>query len=161
MAIFEEEFKLNVPYDEVWRFFCDFPAPVLCLPQLEDLMEVGTHRYRGTLGLHIGLFHFKFRGHLQIAQIEPEHGRVVIRGSAEDPRFGATIKGVAYTQTHPLGIDRSLVTLAVHTDFAGIIGTFGMRLLKPKAGQIVAAYADLVTAAIVERRLSAPQTKSA
>ncbi len=150
--IFEEHFYLNYPVEEAWRFFTDFPGPIMVLPGVTQVDETSPRQYTGAIQVHIGPFNFLFRGDMNIVKIEPKTRQVVLSGSAHDHNLGSHFKAVAYTQTQPVGADRCRVNLEVQVGMGGVMGKLGVWLLKPKAHSIVQHYAELVSRELATRR---------
>lgn len=150
--IFKEEFVLEVPHQEAWRFLSNFPGPIQILPGLTSLKQVGPNSYVGAIQVRIGLFTFNFQGDMNITLVDSDTCRVNISGGAHDHQLGGHFKAIARTQTLPLGCNRSKVLLEVEVGLGGIMGKLGMFVLKPFARQITHRYSELTQREILCRR---------
>lgn len=150
--LFREEFYLNVPVHEAWNFFTDFPSPILVIPGASEVQEVKPNCYTGVAVVHIGPFAFKFRGNMNVTRIDNARQEVDLEGGAADNLIGGHFKAKAKTRTTAAGANRTRVTIEVEVGLGGMLGKFGLFILRPKARSVVQHYAELVTTEIVRRR---------
>lgn len=155
--IIHEEFYLDIPHAEAWKFFSDFPSPLAVMPGKVELTPLGDNKYRGGVRVHIGPFVFTFHGILGITLVDPATYRVNIKGTAYDKALGAHFSALAYTQTLPHGTNGTRVILEVHVGLGGLLGKFGAFVLKPKAHNVVQQYRQAVLKEILRRRALANQ----
>lgn len=150
--IFKEEFVLEVPHQEAWRFFSNFPGPIQILPGLTSLKQVAPNSYVGAIQVRIGLLTFNFQGDLSITLIDDATYRVNICGGAHDHQLGGHFKALARTQTLQHGPNRSRVTVEVEVGLGGVMGKLGMFVLRPVAKQITHRYGELAQREILRHR---------
>jgi carbon monoxide dehydrogenase subunit G len=151
--IFHEEFILDCTHAEAWKFLSNFPSPIMVIPGVVEVTELAPHQYDGAVRVHIGPCTFVFHGHINVTLINHDTKQVNLSGWATDNVLGGHFKGRAYTQTLPLGANRSCVKISVEVDLGGILGKLGSIILRPKARQVVNDYAKLVTREIKRRRM--------
>jgi carbon monoxide dehydrogenase subunit G len=150
--IVKEEFIIDCPHADAWEFLSNFPSPILVIPGVIKVTETSPLHYLGAVKVHIGPFNFVFTGNMNITLIDHRTCRVDIDGGATDCMTGAHFKATARTQTIPLGEKRSKVTIEVEVGLGGLLGKMGWYILRPKARQVVQAYAKLVHNDIVSRK---------
>lgn len=153
---FREEFFLDVPVQQAWSFFSDFPSPILVIPGASEVKQTRPNCYSGVALVHVGPFTFTFRGNMNISRIDPVRQEVDISGGATDDLLGGHFRAKAYTRTLAAGANRTRVIIEVEAGLGGMLGKLGMFVLRPKARSVVQHYAQLVTREIKRRnRLAA------
>jgi carbon monoxide dehydrogenase subunit G len=150
--IVHEEFFLDIPHEEAWRFFSDIPSPLVALPGLVELKQYAPHRYRGGVRVHIGPFTFTFKGNIDITLVDHDNNKVNIRGFAVDNLLRSSFEAYAYTHTLPHENNTTRVKLEVHTNLSGILVKLGELILRPKAKQVIGYYREAVRKEILKRR---------
>jgi uncharacterized protein len=150
--IFKEEFYLDFPVQEAWEFFTDFPSPINVIPGAFEVKQLKPYSYTGAALVHIGPCEFCFRGNIDIIKVDTPSRQVVLRGGAADSILGGNFAATAYTQTQAVGANRTRVIVEVHVGLGGLLGKFGMFILRPKARNVVQEYAKLVSAELLRRR---------
>jgi carbon monoxide dehydrogenase subunit G len=143
--IIQEEFILECPHAYAWEFLSNFPAPIEVMPGVVEVKEQAPQDYVGAAKVHIGPFTFLFTGNMKITLVDHKACKVNITGGATDGLLGAHFAAKAYTQTFPLGANRSRVTITVDVGLGGMLGKLGWWMLKPKARQVVDTYARAVS----------------
>lgn len=152
--IFREEFVVEAPHSEAWRFFSNFPDPIRVLPGLTELRQTEPYCFVGGAKVGIGPFVFHFKGNMNVILVDPQTYRVNISGGAQDQQLGGQFKAIAYTQTLPHGSDCSRVTLEVEVGLGGLLGKLGLFVLKPASHHIIQRYCQLVNAELKQRRIA-------
>jgi carbon monoxide dehydrogenase subunit G len=149
---FQEQFVLKCPQTEAWAFLSDFPRPIEVMPGVVEVVQLGPHRYQGAARVHIGPFSFLFHGQMNITLVDHRDYRVNIDGQAADKLLGGHFHAQAFTQTLAIDANRTRVTLEVVVGLGGLLGKLGQLVLRPKARQVVQAYALAVAEAIGQGR---------
>lgn len=150
--IFKEEFVLEVPQQEAWKFLSDFPGPIQILPGLTSLKQTTPNAYTGAIQVKIGLITFHFQGDMNIILVDPASYRVNLCGGAHDHQLGGHFKALARTQTLPHGPNCCRVLLEIEVGLGGLMGKLGLFVLRPFARQITHRYAELAQKEILNRR---------
>lgn len=120
----EQSFEVRAPLERVWETLVDVERVAPCLPgaEITEVGEDGT--YRGSFSVKLGPTTAAYRGELDIAELDEDARRVVMRASGQDKRGQGSAKA---TIVSTMRADGDVTRVEVETDFTitGRLARFG------------------------------------
>lgn len=133
--------SLAASADRVWEVVMDVPRAARCVPGVAAVAPLGPDRFNGSLLVQIGPVRLVLDGEIQVTARDDAGRRASLRADAKDARLGGTVRAtvdVALTERAD-GCD-----LRIESDLqiAGRIGEFGQPVIRRKADQLLAQFAQ-------------------
>jgi len=145
----EHAVRVDAPRDRVWSFLMDVPSAARLVPGVGEVREAGDGTYRGTLRVQVGPIRLDLSGDVAVTARDDERGSASLRVLATDARLGGSVRA---------NVDLTLVEregaaeVRVASDIAilGRIGELGQPVIKRKADQTMAEFAENLRRALAE-----------
>jgi uncharacterized protein len=147
MPIIEEQFEVAAPPDVVWEFLLDPSRLAPCLPGCDQLEVVDARTYRVRLAVRVGLPSTTQELRMRIVEEDPPR-RLVAEGRGEDARLGSQVDVRNTLELSPSGAGATTVRYRSEVKVLGRLGSVGDAVMKVKARELAAQFADRVRAAI-------------
>ncbi len=127
------DYSFDAPREELWEALLDPKVLAATMPGCEKLELIGENQYEGELNIKVGPVQGKFRGKIQLEQIDPPNGYTMQLDGRGAPGF---VKATARIQ---LEADGEKTRLAYDGDaqVGGRIASVGQRLLDSSAKAII------------------------
>ncbi len=127
------DYSFEAPREELWEALLDPKVLAATMPGCEKLELIGENQYEGELNIKVGPVQGKFRGKIQLEQIDPPNGYTMQLDGRGAPGF---VKATARIQ---LEADGEKTRLAYDGDaqVGGRIASVGQRLLDSSAKAII------------------------
>ncbi len=141
--IFENSIEIDVPRDKAWDFLWDVDRLISCVPGCEEAttVEAGKH-YNATMVARVGPFKVTFPIKIEVLESEPKQ-RIKARASGSDNKIGSHLKVELDVSLEEKG-SSTLVSFVASVDILGKLATLGHSIIKRKADNDVAAFAQAV-----------------
>ena len=156
-ATFHQDFSVDHPIEQVWRFFCDTAAVASCLPGASVSGDAAAGRsVNGTMRLKVGPIKAEFHGIARIDR-DPVTYSGVIEGGGRDQRSSSATRGVIHFKLVPQGSGATRIEIDVGYRLTGPLAQFSRSdLVNEIASRITSTFARTVAA-----RLSGDMADSA
>jgi aerobic carbon-monoxide dehydrogenase small subunit len=150
---FEQNFTVNHPTDQVWRFFADVPAVASCLPGASIEGDTDGRTVRGKMRVKVGPISPEFHGLAEIERNDASYSGI-IRGSGQDANSSSATRGVISYRLSDTPNGATRVDLSVGYRVTGPLAQFSRsELMKDIAARLVTVFAQNL-----EARLGGPDT---
>lgn len=149
--LIQERFQIRAPIKEVWDFLLNLKEMAPCIPGVEKVEAIDPKTYTGVLKVKVGPISARFSGKATIVEIDPSTYKTAMVIQGADNSVASSVKGkMSLTlQERPDGEVEVLVDTDI--DILGKLGQLGHGVIRPKAGAMMAEFANCVRA-----RLSVP-----
>jgi uncharacterized protein len=147
----EQSFEVRAPLERVWETLIDIERVAPCLPGAEVTEAGDDGTYRGTFSLRLGPTTAAYRGELNLAEVDDQACRVVMRASGQDKRGQGSAKATIVSTMHE---EDDLTRVDVETDFTitGRLARFGRGgMIQDISNRLLKDFAECV-----QQRIEAP-----
>jgi carbon monoxide dehydrogenase subunit G len=148
--------SVNVPADRetVWAFVTDISRVATCVPGVESVARVDGpdgERYHGVMRVSLGPVRLALEGDVRLARRDEDSREADLRVAAADAQAGGSVEADVRLRAAP---EAGGTRLHIETDarVMGRIGEFGQPIIKRKADQTMAQFAENLTRALAEVR---------
>jgi len=139
----DETFRVRAPIDQVWSFMTDPGRVAPCIPGCGDVEVVGERDYRATVKVGIGPIKTSFNVSIELTRREPPtYIAAVTRG--EEGGKASTLSAQSELRLSPVSPDETEISYASEVSVFGRLGRFGLGMMKKKAKEIGAEFAESV-----------------
>lgn len=142
--------KVKASVDKVWLAAMDLPSAARCMPGVAAVTPAGTDRYKGSLLVQVGPVRLVLDGDIAVVSRDDAARRARLTVDAKDTRLGGNIRARADVSLKPAGAG-SEITIDADLDLAGPIATFGAPVIRRKAAQLLAQFADCLARSASQR----------
>lgn len=141
--IFENSIEIDVPRDKAWDFLWDVDRLISCVPGCEEATTVEAGKlYNARMVARVGPFKVTFPIKIEVLESEPKQ-RIKARASGSDNKIGSHLKVELDVSLEDKG-NSTLVSFVASVDILGKLATLGHSIIKRKADNDVAAFAQAV-----------------
>ena len=141
--IFENSIEIDVPRDKAWDFLWDVDRLISCVPGCEEAATVEAGKlYNARMVARVGPFKVTFPIKIEVLESEPKQ-RIKARASGSDNKIGSHLKVELDVSLEEKG-SSTLVSFVASVDILGKLATLGHSIIKRKADNDVAAFAQAV-----------------
>ena len=147
MPVIEERFEVAASPEAVWAFLLDPARLAPCLPGCERLEIVDATTYRVRLTVKVGFLSTTQDLRMTIVEAEPPR-RLVADGRGEDTRLGSQVDVRSTLELSPAGTGATTVSYRSEVKVLGRLGSVGDAVMRVKARELAAQFAERVRAAI-------------
>lgn len=141
--IFENSIEIDVPRDTAWDFLWDVDRLISCVPGCEEAATVEAGKlYNARMVARVGPFKVTFPIKIEVLESEPKQ-RIKARASGSDNKIGSHLKVELDVSLEEKG-DATVVSFVASVDILGKLATLGHSIIKRKADNDVAAFAQAV-----------------
>ena len=141
--IFENSIEIDVPRDTAWDFLWDVDRLISCVPGCEEATTVKAGKdYNARMVARVGPFKVTFPIKIEVLESEPKQ-RIKARASGSDNKIGSHLKVELDVSLEEKG-NSTLVSFVASVDILGKLATLGHSIIKRKADNDVAAFAQAV-----------------
>ena len=130
--------EVGAPADDVFAALLDVERVARALPGA-DVTAAEADVYTGTIGLHVGPIRVRYDGRVELASVEREARRLVIRASGE-ARGSGRAEGVITATVRGDG-GRAVVDMSTELDVRGRVAQLGQSALAGVAQRMLAEFA--------------------
>jgi len=150
-----EQFQVQAPVDEVWRFVMDAERVAACMPgaQLDELADERT--FLGRINVKVGAITTSYHGRIRFVQVD-EQGRAVEMAAEGRETGGGTAKGVMASRLRSLGDGRTEVAVEASVEITGRIAQMGRGMIEGVSQQLFQQFV-----ACAKAQLEAPEGAAA
>lgn len=141
--IFENSIEIDVPRDAAWDFLWDVDRVISCVPGCEEASTVEAGKlYNARMVARVGPFKVTFPIRIEVLESEPKQ-RIKARASGSDNKIGSHLKVELDVSLEEKG-SSTLVSFVASVDILGKLATLGHSIIKRKADNDVASFAQAV-----------------
>lgn len=141
--IFENSIEIDVPRDAAWDFLWDVDRLISCVPGCEEASTVEAGKlYNARMVARVGPFKVTFPIKIEVLESEPKQ-RIKARASGSDNKIGSHLKVELDVSLEEKG-NSTVVSFVASVDILGKLATLGHSIIKRKADNDVASFAQAV-----------------
>ncbi len=141
--IFENSIEIDVPRDAAWDFLWDVDRLISCVPGCEEASTVEAGKlYNARMVARVGPFKVTFPIKIEVLESEPKQ-RIKARASGSDNKIGSHLKVELDVSLEEKG-SSTVVSFVASVDILGKLATLGHSIIKRKADNDVASFAQAV-----------------
>jgi carbon monoxide dehydrogenase subunit G len=133
--------KISAPAEKVWAVVMDIPAAARCVPGVAAVTPAGADRFKGSLLVQIGPVRLVLDGDISVAARDDAARRASLKADAKDSRLGGTVRATVDIALGDLS-DGCELRIDSDVQIGGRIGEFGQPVIKRKADQLLAQFAQ-------------------
>jgi carbon monoxide dehydrogenase subunit G len=150
---FAHSVSIPVGRDVVWTFVTDLARVARCVPGVESVARVDSpdERYHGVMRVSLGPVRLALEGDVSLARRDDDAREADLHVAAADAQAGGSVE--ADVRLRAMAEDGG-TKLHIETDarVMGRIGEFGQPIIKRKADQTMAQFAENLTRVLAEVR---------
>jgi len=147
--IFEGQFTLHAPIQQVWDTFMNPEILASCVPGCEKMDVIEDRTWDCVVAAKVGSISARFRFTAELVELDPpKHIRAT--GSGDEMGKAATFTMDMVADLVEITASEVQVSYRTNVHIVGRLATFGDRIMKAKAKQVQ----DQLTAALAERLAS-------
>ncbi len=141
--IFENSIEIDVSRDAAWDFLWDVDRLISCVPGCEEASTVEAGKlYNARMVARVGPFKVTFPIKIEVLESEPKQ-RIKARASGSDNKIGSHLKVELDVSLEEKG-SSTVVSFVASVDILGKLATLGHSIIKRKADNDVASFAQAV-----------------
>jgi len=142
--IFENSVEINVPREKTWEFLWNVDRFIVCVPGCEDAQTVEEgKKYKAKMVAKVGPFKVTFPIDIDVLESE-ELSHIKARASGSDNKIGSHMKVDLDVSLEDKGGEATLLSFVASVDILGKLATLGHSIIKRKAEQDMAKFAQAV-----------------
>jgi carbon monoxide dehydrogenase subunit G len=148
---------ITVPADGelVWAFITDIPRVAPCVPGVERVERVegpGPERHRGLMRVALGPVRLALEGEVRLVRRDDAARVAQLDVAAADAEAGGSVAADVRLSVVPVAAGGTRVDIDTDARVMGRIGEFGQHLIRRKADQTMAGFADALARALTGAR---------
>lgn len=128
--------------EPLWQLLMDIPRVATCLPGVQDVEQVDSETYQGTLKVRVGPISLSLQGKIVLEEKDQEAWRAALRAEAEDRRVAGAMRGKSTMELKELSAGETELTVETDVNILGKIGEFGQPIIRKKADQMLNTFID-------------------
>jgi carbon monoxide dehydrogenase subunit G len=137
-----------------WAALNDIEVLKLCVPGCEQIVPVGDNRYETTLNTAIGPVRARFKGNLELTDIDaPNAYTLKFEGSSSNAGFARGQARVTLTEVAPR---QTRLDYVANAQVGGKLAQIGSRLIDAAAGAMADKFFEAFGAQLAARAAPAP-----
>jgi carbon monoxide dehydrogenase subunit G len=141
--IFENAVEIAVSRETAWAFLWDVDRFIVCVPGCEEAQTVEKgKRYSAKMVAKVGPFKVTFPINIEVLESE-ELSHIKARASGSDNKIGSHMKVDLDVSLTEKG-NATLLSFVASVDILGKLATLGHSIIKRKAEQDMAKFAEAV-----------------
>lgn len=129
----------------------DIPAMGRCVPGVESVEPIEGDRYEGTLKTRVGPIAVKIVGTIELTERDRDQWHAQMDAHGSDKMVGGVVNAKMAMQLVPLEDGQTEMEVRTDASILGKLGQFGQGVIKKKADQVMAEFAQNVTRALSEQ----------
>jgi carbon monoxide dehydrogenase subunit G len=133
--------KVKAPADRLWVSAMDLPNAARCMPGVAAVNSLSPGRYKGSLLVQVGPVRLVLDGDIAVVSRDDAARRARLTVDAKDTRLGGNVRATADLALRSLG-SGSEMSIDADVELAGPIATFGAPVIRRKAAQLLAQFAE-------------------
>jgi carbon monoxide dehydrogenase subunit G len=133
--------KIPAPAAKVWAVVMDIPVAARCVPGVAAVTPAGQDKYKGSLLVQIGPVRLVLDGDISVSARDDAARRASLKADAKDSRLGGTVRATVDIGLRDLA-DGCELRIDSDVQIGGRIGEFGQPVIKRKADQLLAQFAQ-------------------
>ena len=153
--VFEDEFVIQQPIEDVWDFFIDIPTVSTCVPGVERVVQIGEGTYTGNLRVRVGPIGADFVGQVTILDAEPPR-RLVAKVEGKDRATTSIISGNFTASLEEAEGGSTAVHHRLDVAIRGRLGQFGTGVIQEVAKEVTATFLACVQEKIPKKATLPP-----
>jgi carbon monoxide dehydrogenase subunit G len=142
--------KVKAPAAKLWLAAMDLPAAARCMPGVAAVTPAGADRYKGSLLVQVGPVRLVLDGDIVVVSRDDAARRARLTVDAKDSRLGGNVHASADVSLRASGTG-SEIAIDADLELAGPIATFGAPVIRRKAAQLLAQFADCLARSASQR----------
>ena len=141
--IFENSVEIAVPREKAWEFLWDVDRFIVCVPGCDEAqtVEKGKH-YSARMVAKVGPFKVTFPIKIEVLESE-ELSHIKARAAGSDNKIGSHMKVDLDVSLADKG-NATVLSFVASVDILGKLATLGHSIIKRKAEQDMAKFAQAV-----------------
>jgi carbon monoxide dehydrogenase subunit G len=133
--------KIPAPAAKVWAVVVDIPVAARCVPGVAAVTPAGSDKFKGSLLVQIGPVRLVLDGDISVTARDDAARRASLKADAKDSRLGGTVRATVDVSLRDLD-DGCELRIDSDVQIGGRIGEFGQPVIKRKADQLLAQFAQ-------------------
>jgi carbon monoxide dehydrogenase subunit G len=150
----EDQFRVNVPFEQAWNVLLDVERIAPCMPGAQ-LQEVEGDEYRGIVKVKVGPITAQYKGAARIVEADQSAGRVVIKAEGRDTR-GQGNASATVTATLVSDGDGTQVTIDTDLNVTGKVAQFGRGVMADVSSKLLGQFVESLEANVLSEEAGAP-----
>jgi carbon monoxide dehydrogenase subunit G len=143
----EDQFRVNVPFEQAWNVLLDVERIAPCMPGAQ-LQEVEGDEYRGIVKVKVGPITAQYKGAARIVEADQSAGRVVIKAEGRDTR-GQGNASATVTATLVSDGDATQVTIDTDLNVTGKVAQFGRGVMADVSSKLLGQFVESLEANVL------------
>ena len=142
--------KVKAPAERLWVAAMDLPNAARCMPGVAAVTAVSADRYKGSLLVQVGPVRLVLDGDIAVVSRDDAARRARLTVDAKDTRLGGNVRASADVALRAVGTG-SEMSIDADLELAGPIATFGAPVIRRKAAQLLAQFAECLARTASQR----------
>jgi carbon monoxide dehydrogenase subunit G len=147
--------RIPAPRERVWDLMQDIESVGRCVPGVERLEALGDDRYRGAMRVKVGPIALNLEGDLALDERDASTGTTRMHAQAADKRVGGSVQARLSLQANEISPSETELVVRTEANVLGRLGEFGQPVMRKKADQIMAEFANNVARRVTDTSTSA------
>jgi carbon monoxide dehydrogenase subunit G len=143
----EDQFRVNVPFEQAWNVLLDVERIAPCMPGAQ-LQEVEGDEFRGIVKVKVGPITAQYKGAARIVEADQSAGRVVIKAEGRDTR-GQGNASATVTATLVSDGDGTRVTIDTDLNVTGKVAQFGRGVMADVSSKLLGQFVESLEANVL------------
>ena len=136
----EETFQIAVPVETVWQFLLDPHRVVTSMPGAELEQVVDDRTFDGVVKIKLGAITTRYRGRVQLTEVDPEAHRVCMRAEGREAG-GGTARGTITSELRALPDGHTEMFTSAQVDLTGRVMQVGRGMIQGVSSQLFGQFA--------------------
>jgi carbon monoxide dehydrogenase subunit G len=142
---FTQSCTITASREVVWDFLMDMQNIAQCLPGVEDVRQVDTETYDGTLRIKMGPIALALQGTISVEVKDRPQWHGAMRAEAKDRKLGGGVRARFGMDLLDRGAAETELRVTLEAHVLGKIGEFGQPLMRKRADAMLQDFAHCVS----------------
>lgn len=147
--LFEDNFLVNAPRQEVWNFLFNTERMARCIPGMKEIKAESDSSYSCKIGVKVGIVSATFQLKITIQEVEMPN-RLTSLFIGNDPKIGSSFKAMNTVELLSISPTQTEIRYKSDVNLMGKLGTLGLSVIKAKAVTMMKAFGEAIKKEIEE-----------
>ncbi len=139
---FNQKAVIEAPREPLWNFLMDIPKVAQLLPGVEQVEQIDSDTYQGTLKVRVGPISLNLQGKITLEQRDQGNWRATLRAEASDRMAAGGVRAKTTMTLTDLNSNETELSVDTDVNILGKIGEFGQPIIRKKADTMLKEFVE-------------------
>ena len=139
---FNQKAVVETPREPLWDFLMDIPKVAQLLPGVDQVEQIDSNTYQGTLKVRVGPISLNLQGKIILEERDKGNWRATLRAEASDRMAAGAVRAKTTMTLTDLNSNETELSVDTDVNILGKIGEFGQPIIRKKADAMLKEFVE-------------------